>query len=97
VESTEGYPVSVVGSKSYSYGQMELDILLGYPAIDSFERHHEGFIVAMAEEDLKKRGFIVKDLRLYLGNVTDVIPKGEKLCDKDALAECKCEHHGVCS
>jgi hypothetical protein len=68
---------------------------LGYPAIDAFERHHEAFIVAMAKEDLKKRGFIVKDLNLYLGNVNDVIPDGEKLCDKDALAECRCAYHGI--
>ena len=96
--STKGYPVSVVGSKAYSYGSTgatELDNLLGYPAIEAFERHHEGFIVAMVEEDLKKRGFIVKDLKLYLGNVNDVIPDGEKLCDKDALEECRCAYHGI--
>jgi len=44
---------------------------------------------------LKKRGFIDKELKLYLGNVTDVIPNGEKLCDKDAPAQCRCEHHGI--
>ena len=66
--STKGYTISVVGSKAYSYGSKgttELDNLLGYRAIEAFERHHEGFIVAMVEEDLKKRGFIVKDLKLY--------------------------------
>jgi hypothetical protein len=50
-ESTKGYPVSVVGSKAYFYGHtgtMELDNLVGYPAVEAFERHHEGFIVAMA-------------------------------------------------
>lgn len=96
--STEGYPVSVVGCKAYSCGPtrtMELDDLLGYPASEAFERRHQGFIIAMVETDLKRRGFIVRDLKLYLGSMNDASSNGEKLCNKDALAGCRCKYHGI--
>lgn len=95
--STDGYPVSVVGCKAYYYGPtgtMELDNLLGFPALEAFERRHQGFIIAMAETDLKRRGFIVRDLKLYLGIMNDA-SDGEKLCKKDALAVCRCKYHGI--
>ena len=97
-ENTKGCPMSLVGYRGYGFGPSwltELDERLGYPAIEVFERHHDDVVVAMAKEDLKKRGFIVRDLQLYLGNINNPIRLGEEESETNGLAECSYGSHGI--
>ena len=80
----------------FSENKTELvwDTEMGYPAIEAFKTNRVPFIVEEAKLDLRKRGFIVEQLKLYLSDGTK-FKKGVKvLCTKTAV-ECKCGYHGI--
>ena len=73
------------GYRFDKYGNMPWDNLIGYRAYEAFETNQERYIANLARTDLKKRGFLVHDLRLF---------QEKQRCGQSAVS-CRCQNHGI--
>jgi hypothetical protein len=95
--NSSGMQAFMRGRKGYTYGKsgvMEWDSLTGYHAMEAFHSHQTQYILSMARKDLEKRGFIVSELGLRVGNAPCTLPE-KKICQDYYRQSCKCEYHGI--